>query len=232
MPARLSVPLDAFLVNLSSFILDFAARQKMQGAHLTYTYLEQLPILAPDEYAKPVTWLDGQSPEAWIRARVLELTYTSYEMGPWAAHLGDEAAPFVGDEDRRFLMRAELDAAYFHLYGIERNDLDLVLDSFRAFRNKKPELFQRTKDEIIRIYEAMATGPYVTLLTPPPGQGRIHKPGTSPLTRVAPPAPPVRPAPARKSSKPVMDGHVGGALFGLDEVEGVDIQLDIFGREE
>ncbi|WP_063739505.1 Eco57I restriction-modification methylase domain-containing protein [Streptomyces anulatus] len=232
MPTDLAACLGAFLANLSSFVLDFAARQKIQGAHLTYTYLEQLPVLAPGEYAKPVTWLGDHSLEPWIRTRVLELTYTSYEMGPWAEHLGDEGAPFVWDEDRRFLMRAELDAAYFHLYGIERKDLDLVLDSFRAFRNKKPELFQRTKDEIIRIYETMATGPYVTPLTPPPGQGRRHEPGTSPLTRVAPPTPPVRPAPARKSSKPVTDGHVGGALFGLDEVEGVDIQLDIFGREE
>ncbi|WP_063839385.1 Eco57I restriction-modification methylase domain-containing protein [Streptomyces sp. NRRL S-4] len=223
---------DLLLANLSSMVLDFSAKQKYAGASLAYFTYEQLPVLAPGEYTKPVTWLGGQSPEPWIRARVLELTSTSYEMGPWAAHLGDEGAPFIWDEDRRFLMRAELDAAYFHLYGIERRDLDLVLDSFRAFRNKKPELFQRTKDEIIRIYEAMATGPYVTPLTPPPGQGRRHEPGTSPLTRVAPPTPPVRPAPARKSSKPVTEGHVGGALFGLDEVEGVDIQLDIFGREE
>lgn len=236
-PADLVTPLDAFLANLSSFVLDFAARQKVQGAHLTYTYLEQLPVLAPSEYARPVTWLGGEPPESWIRDRVLELTYTSYEMGPWAKHLGDDDAPFIWDEDRRFLMRAELDAAYFHLYDIERQDLELVLESFRAFRNKKPDLFQRTKDAIIRIYEAMATGPYATSLTPLPGDGPRHAPGTSPLTRVAPPAPPTRPGqpsrkPERKGRKPVTDGNVGGALFGLEEVEGVDIQLDIFGREE
>ncbi|MFE1366199.1 Eco57I restriction-modification methylase domain-containing protein [Streptomyces anulatus] len=232
MPTDTATCLAPFLANVSSFVLDFAARQKIQGAHLTYTYLEQLPVLAPQAYAKPVNWLSGQTPELWISARVLELTYTSYEMGPWAEHLDDEGPPFVWDEDRRFQMRAELDAAYFHLYGIEREDLDLVLDSFRAFRNRRPELFQRTKDEIIRIYEAMATGPYVTPLTPLPGEGRRHAPGTSPLTRVAPPTPPTRPVLARKSSKPVTDHHVGGALFGLDEVEGVDVQLDIFGREE
>ncbi|MEU8506284.1 hypothetical protein AB0C40_16500 [Streptomyces brevispora] len=206
----------------------------MSGAHLTYTYLEQLPVLAPSEYAQPVTWLGGEPPESWIRDRVLELTYTSYEMGPWAKRLGDNGAPFIWDEDRRFLMRAELDAAYFHLYDIERQDLDLVLDSFRAFRNKRPELFQRTKDEIIRIYEAMATGPYITSLTPPPGDGPRHAPGTSPLTRVTPRTPPSQPLRKleKKGRKPVTDGNVGGALFGLDEVEGVDIQLDIFGREE
>ncbi|MFF1647115.1 Eco57I restriction-modification methylase domain-containing protein [Streptomyces sp. NPDC058240] len=236
MPTDTATCFGPFVANMSSFVLDFAARQKIQGAHLTYTYLEQLPVLAPDTYVKPVAWLDSQTPEPWIRSRVLELTYTSYEMGPWAGHLGDEGAPFVWDEDRRFQMRAELDAAYFHLYGIERKDLDLVLDSFRAFRNKKPELFQRTKDEIIRIYEAMAAGPYVTSLTPHPGQGPRHNPGTSPLTRVAPPTPPVRPVPVKKSKsksrKPVTDNQLGGALFGLEEVEGVDVQLDFFGREE
>ena len=33
-------------------------------------------------------------------------------------------------------MRAELDAAFFHLYGIERDDVDYIMDSFRAFQNK------------------------------------------------------------------------------------------------
>ncbi|MEV8228224.1 DNA methyltransferase [Streptomyces sp. NPDC079167] len=233
MPTSLTPPLDAFLANLSSCVLDFAARQKIQGAHLTYTYLEQLPVLAPGEYANPVDWLDGNASAPWIRARILELTYTSYETKPWASYLDDDGAPFIWDEDRRFLMRAELDAAYLHLYGIARQDLDLVLDSFRAFRNRKPELFKRTKDEIIRIYEAMTAGPYVTSLAPPPGQGPRHDPGTSPLTRVAPPTPPAQPprVPTRKSSKPVTGGQLG-ALFGLEEVEGIDVQLDIFGREE
>ncbi|MEU2181595.1 hypothetical protein [Streptomyces thermolilacinus] len=66
-------------------------------------------------------------------------------------------------------MRAELDAAYFHLYGIERADVDLVLNSFRAFKNKQPAVFQDTKDEIIRVYEAMAAGrPFTPTPSPRP----------------------------------------------------------------
>ncbi|WP_326788588.1 Eco57I restriction-modification methylase domain-containing protein [Streptomyces sp. NBC_00151] len=231
---------DLLLANLSAHVLDFAAKQKYAGASLAYFTFEQLPVLATDEYSKPVPWLGNQPPESWIRSRVLELTYTSYEMGPWAKYLGDEGAPFIWDEDRRFLMRAELDAAYFHLYSIEREDLDLVMDSFRAFRNRKPELFERTKKEIIRIYEEMASGiPYVTPLGPPPAQGPRHDPGTSPLTRVAPPSPPAPTAdrpnqpkkaavPGRKAKKVSEADQLGGGLFGLDEVPGVDIQLDIF----
>lgn len=59
-------------------------------------------------------------------------------------------------EERRFAMRAELDAAFFHLYGIERDDADYIMNSFRAFRNNAPERFGRTKDLILRIYDAMA----------------------------------------------------------------------------
>ncbi|MFE4372163.1 Eco57I restriction-modification methylase domain-containing protein [Streptomyces sp. NPDC056835] len=230
LPVDQGLPYDALMANLSAFALDFCARQKISGAHLTYTYLEQLPVLPPDEYTKPVAWLGDQSPGAWIRSRVLELSYTSYEMGPWAEFLTGEGAPFIWDEDRRFLMRAELDAAYFHLYGIERKDLDLVLDSFRAFRNKKPELFQRTKDAIIRIYEAMASGPYVTSLTPPPGEGPRHAPGVSPLTRTSrpKPKPPVTtPAVRPQRKSPQREGLPQSGLFGRGEIEG-EVQLDLF----
>ncbi|GAA4940285.1 hypothetical protein GCM10023238_02430 [Streptomyces heliomycini] len=60
--------------------------------------------------------------------------------------------------------------------------MDLVLDSFRAFKNKQPAVFQDTKDEIIRVYEAMADGKPFThpSLTPPPAQGPRHPPVPAP----------------------------------------------------
>ncbi|WP_405886441.1 SAM-dependent DNA methyltransferase [Streptomyces longwoodensis] len=241
LPASADRPLYAFLANLSAYALDFAARQKVQGAHLTYTYLEQLPILPPATYDLSAPWTQDAPLAEWIRPRVLELTYTSYEMAPWAKYLGDDGPPFVWDERRRFLMRAELDAAYFHLYGIERADVDLVLDSFRAFKNKQPAVFQETKDEIVRVYEAMAEERPFThpSLTPPPAQGPRHPPGTSPLTRVIPAGgPPKHPtasaAKKKRRSKSAPD-QLGGGLFGLEELEGGDVQLDMlnmFGEAE
>lgn len=126
-------------------------------------------------------------------------------------------------------MRAELDAAYFHLYGVSEREAALVLDSFRAFRNKTPELFQRTKDEILAIYREMAKAAeqgtrYVHAeLSPAPGRGRRHGPGTSPLTRSVPPAP----------GLPDSDGHAVAdagrpdaeeVLFGMTDI-GEDEQL-------
>jgi hypothetical protein len=85
----------------------------------------------------------------------------------------------VWDEERRFKIRAELDAAFFHLYGIAREDVDYIMDSFGAFRRNDPERFARRKALILEIYDAMAaameTGePYRTILDPPPGHGPRH----------------------------------------------------------
>lgn len=76
-------------------------------------------------------------------------------------------------------MRAELDAAYFHLYGVDRNDIDYIMDSFQAFQRNDPERFVRTKALIVDVYDAMAraieTGePYKTILDPRPGEGPLH----------------------------------------------------------
>ncbi|MFF4565728.1 Eco57I restriction-modification methylase domain-containing protein [Streptomyces sp. NPDC001435] len=240
LPESQDLALDGLLANLSTIVLDFVARQKLQGVHLTYTYLEQLPVLPPVAYDLSAPWTQDARLGNWVRPRVLELTYTSYEMAPWAKYLGDDGPPFVWDEERRFLIRAELDAAYFYLYGIERADIDLVLDSFRAFKNTQPGLFEATRSEIIRIYEAMAEGRPFThpSLTPPPARGPRHPPGTSPLTRVVPaggtPKRPTAPAKKRRRGKAAPDQLTGG-LFGLDEVEGGDIQLDmlnLFGEGE
>jgi hypothetical protein len=149
---------------------------------------------------------------------------------PFASHLGDEGAPFVWDEEPRFLMRAELDAAYFHLYGVSEDEAALVLDSFRAFRNRKQELFHRTKDEILAIYREMAKAAeqgtrYVHAeLSPAPAGGRRHGPGTSPLTRSAPPAPEPPDSGGQSVSDPGRPDAEDGVLFGMADI-GVHEQL-------
>jgi hypothetical protein len=48
--------------------------------------------------------------------RILELTYTAWDLAPFANDCGYDGPPFRWDEERRFLLRCELDAAFFHLY--------------------------------------------------------------------------------------------------------------------
>ena len=78
-------------------------------------------------------------------------------------------------------MRAELDAAFFRLYGIDRDDVDYIMETFPIVKRKDIQQHGtfRTKDLILQIYDAMAeatcTGkPYQTILDPPPGHGPRH----------------------------------------------------------
>jgi hypothetical protein len=169
--------------NMTSFVLDYAARQKMAGTHLTYGYFNQLPVLPPDVYEIEVPWQTGSAVNRWIETRILELTFTAWDLEPFAEFLGDHGPPFRWDERRRTHIRAELDAAYFHLYGLERDEVEHVMDSFEALRRREanPQNLGefRTKRLILERYDAMAeaarTGePYQAILDPPPGKGPRH----------------------------------------------------------
>jgi hypothetical protein len=174
---------DLLMANLSSFVFDYSARQKITGMSMTYFVLKQLPTLPPHAYDVPVAWLGGQTPAGWIRNRVLELSYTAWDMEPFARDLGDSAPPFRWNEERRTMIRAELDAAYFHLYGLQRDEVEHVMDSFDTLcRRELRELGEfRTKQLILDRHEAMAaaacsSAAYQTVLTPPPGYGPRHEP--------------------------------------------------------
>jgi hypothetical protein len=144
------------LANLNSHPFDYVARQKVAGLHLYGHYLGQLPIIALPLFELPCPWGDGEEPlHSWIVSRVLELTYTAWDLEPFACDCVAELAsgevasreigkkeeglaayvdqfvpagtdptslppyslpPFRWNEERRFLLRCELDAAFFHLY--------------------------------------------------------------------------------------------------------------------
>ena len=135
--------------NFSSFALDYVARQKSAGTALKFYLIKQLPILLPSV-------LKDAAP--FIRSRVLELTYTAWDMASFARDLDDGGPPFHWDEERRFVMRAELDAVFFHLYGINRDDVDYIMETFPIVRRRDVAAYgsYRTKEAILRIYDAMA----------------------------------------------------------------------------
>ncbi|MBU1701757.1 MAG: SAM-dependent methyltransferase [Candidatus Eisenbacteria bacterium] len=170
------------LANLSTFALDYAARQKIGGIHLTYNYLNQFPTLDPSDYDSKNrdTFIDlGE----WVGSRSLEMIYVANELGHYAKEFNLDHPPFRYDPARRFLIRCELDAAYFHLYGINRDDVDYIMDTFPIVKRKdeKKHGEYRTKRVILEIYDEMAaamkTGkPYKTRLDPPPGDPSLAHP--------------------------------------------------------
>jgi hypothetical protein len=110
---------------------------------------------------------------------VLELTCTASDLGQFGQELGHHGTPFKFDEERRFVISNELNAAFFHLYSISRLEADYILDTFPIVRRHDEERFgeYRTKRVILQIYDeleqAKRTGhPYQTHLDPPPGDPR------------------------------------------------------------
>ncbi|MGW0136182.1 Eco57I restriction-modification methylase domain-containing protein [Streptomyces sp. NPDC003299] len=165
----------------ASMVFDFIARFKVGGTHLNFFIAYQLPMPSPEQVEPHLEF---------ITRRVLELTYTARDMTPFARDFGDTGKPFRYSESRRSLIRAELDAFFFHLYGVDRNDVAYILDTFPIVRRKDEEKYgeYRTKKLILAEYDRMATagltlenplvegesGNYRSTLTPPPGQGPRH----------------------------------------------------------
>ncbi|HEV3291512.1 MAG TPA: SAM-dependent DNA methyltransferase, partial [Streptosporangiaceae bacterium] len=65
---------------LNSFVLDYVARQKNSGTHLAFFIVKQLPILHPDYFSELASWDSKDTLAEWVNQRVLELSYTSYDM--------------------------------------------------------------------------------------------------------------------------------------------------------
>lgn len=133
------------LANLNSLVLDYCARQIVGGTHLTIGYLKQLPVLEPGFYT------DKRGD--FIKLRTLELTYTSHSLAPFARDLGHDGPPFAWDEDRRALLRADLDAFYARAYGLTRDELRYILDPADVKGPNYPsETFRVLKEKEIRAY--------------------------------------------------------------------------------
>ncbi|MCU7870687.1 MAG: N-6 DNA methylase [Candidatus Thiodiazotropha sp. (ex Lucinoma borealis)] len=176
--------------NLCSLTLDYAARQKVGGLHMKYNVMKQLPILPPSIYA--------QADLDYIVPRVLELTYTSYDLKPFAEDLGYDGEPFPFDPERRHQIKCELDAYYAKLYGLSRDELRYILDpadvmgedypseTFRVLKKKEIKEFKayRTRNVVVREFDrlnlAVGSGQaYQSLLNPQPGV--VLQPTYSPI---------------------------------------------------
>ncbi|MGV9991722.1 Eco57I restriction-modification methylase domain-containing protein [Streptomyces sp. NPDC003374] len=166
---------------LSSFAFDYVARQKLGGVNLNFFIFAQLPTLLPTH---------AELHSTFVSPRVLELAYTAYDMQGFSLDVGETGSPFRWDEDRRQVIRAELDALFFHLFGMSRDDADYILETFPIVRRKDEVKYgtYRTKNLILAEYDRMAdagltlenplvegeSGTYRSTLTPPPGQGPRH----------------------------------------------------------
>ncbi|MBF0153999.1 MAG: N-6 DNA methylase [Magnetococcales bacterium] len=160
--------------NLCSLVLDYLARQKLGGINFMFYIFKQLAALPPPAYTERIAWDRVYSARDWLLQRVMELTYTAWDLQPFAQDCGDDGPPFIWNPERRFQLQCELDAAFFHLYGLPRDDVDYILGTFDVLERAEVRNYGefRTKRVVLEIYDALAqteaTGrPYVSPLPPP-----------------------------------------------------------------
>jgi hypothetical protein len=138
------------LANLCSLVVDYIARQKIGGANVTLENVKQLAVLPPNAYTDVHI--------KFISQRVLELTYTSRSMTSFAHDLGYEGDPFPWDEDRRAVLRAELDAWYARSYGLTLEELRYILDPKAVMGEEYPsETFRVLKEKELKLYKDYRT---------------------------------------------------------------------------
>jgi hypothetical protein len=121
--------------------LDFTARQKVGAVTLNFFIVEQFPVFSPDHYAERCPWKKSQTLEKWISDRVLKLTCTANDMKPLAESAGFSPPVHKWKPDERDELMAELDAAYFLMYGIEREDVEYVLSTFQGMKDDGERLY-------------------------------------------------------------------------------------------
>ncbi|RMB09029.1 Eco57I restriction-modification methylase domain-containing protein [Eilatimonas milleporae] len=157
---------------LSSLVTDYGVRQKTNA--MTFFVMEQAAVLDRATLSESISWL-GDSVSNWILPRAFELFYTNYELLALCGELGRDHPPFVWNEDRRAAIQAEVDAVMLHIYGLNRDQADWVLDSFTVLRKyeERDHGEFRTKRLVLEAYDAMANAKaegvvYQTPLSPPP----------------------------------------------------------------
>ena len=137
---RHNLPQLSFYASIQTFLFDYVCRNKIGGLALNFFILEQLTVLPPFTYSS--------TDFEYVIPRVIELTYTAVDLQQFADEILNEIGlsqwnvffphnkvkelespqPFLWDVKRRAILRAELDAYYARLYGLNRKQLRYILD--------------------------------------------------------------------------------------------------------
>ena len=157
------------LGNMNSLPLDWTARFSVGGTNMNFFIVKQLPVLPPEAFLEK-----SNCGPPWVQLivpRVLELTYTSEEMSGFANDLGFKGPPFPWNEVRRHCLKCELDGIFAHMYGLDRSELEWILDpsapslSFPLLKSHEIDKFgeYRTKQYVLQAFELLDRGDILDL---------------------------------------------------------------------
>jgi len=156
------------IAQYNSFALDYILRQFLSQPSIPQGTFGQLPTLPPDAFERldPIV---GSGAD-WVIDRVAVLVGSGTEMHSLVREFGRaDLLPVEWDHERRAACRVEIDAAMFLLFGVERADVEHIMETFPIVKRKDVAAFGsfRTKELILDVYDAMhaaieAGVPYVS----------------------------------------------------------------------
>lgn len=154
--------------NFNSIPNDYILRQKIGGTSLSFFIFKQVPVLPSSKFTTNI--------QSFILPRVIELTYTAWDLEPFAQDVLSEIGPdtwnqyfpnnplkegrphpFRWNEERRAVLRAELDALYAKLYGLTTDELEYILTTFPVLQKNEIREFgeYRTRRLVLEAWERM-----------------------------------------------------------------------------
>jgi hypothetical protein len=66
----------------------------------------------------------------WLSERVIKLSYTSIDLKEWSLSLNGPDSPIIWDTYERKILEEEVDALMFHMFKLNRSDLNKIFTEF------------------------------------------------------------------------------------------------------
>jgi len=168
---------------MSSLVFDYFVRQKIGGVNMTYGYVQQFPVLNQNQVSSFIelilpktielaytswdiksfvdkTWKESNTELKQAIEQQWKENHTATGGQGWSPPKwceidpdGCPLSPFKWDEDRRAVLKAELDAMYAKLYGLTTEELRYILNPQDVYGSDFPgETFRVLKEKEIRQY--------------------------------------------------------------------------------
>lgn len=139
-----------FIANSVSLPFDYIVRQKLGGSNLNFFVFKQLAIVPLVKYTQRVKDL--------IRKSIVEIVCDNEDLQQFGEEYFEEVRLSNYSDINRFNLFCSLDAIYAHLYGLEKEEMDYILETFPIVKRKDIDKYgsYRTKETILKLYDEFA----------------------------------------------------------------------------
>lgn len=143
----------------TSIVLDYVLRQKIGGTNFSAFILNQLPVPPPEEFERFSVRVGANIEVAskYIMNRVLKLVWTSHSLDCLGQVLHNDEGPFTWNREERRKLRTEIDLVVAKIYGVKKEELVHMCETFRIQKNKDMEEFGRfrTMEDMLEGYDSL-----------------------------------------------------------------------------